>query len=70
MENLAQAEVDRELYSKEMEEDDLGMRLLSTTVASIHHHQYQYRHALAPLPHHPHPVKQYSYQSGCSYNQG
>ena len=57
MANLAQAEVDRELYSKEMEEDDLGMRLLSTTVAAIHHHQYQYRHALAPLPHHPHPVK-------------
>jgi len=57
MANLAQAEVDRELYSKEMEEDDLGMRLLSTTVASIYHHQYQYRHALAPLPHHPHPVK-------------
>ena len=42
MANLAQAEVDRELYSKEMEEDDLGMRLLSMTVASIHHHQYHY----------------------------
>jgi len=83
--------VDRERYNKEMvvyqlekqeknrEEDEMGMRMLSTTVAPLHHHY----HALLPLPHPP--MKQgdtmmavqsamalpsYSYQGGCSSNQG